>query len=41
MIASVGRNPEAVRGTCDYWPADRREELVRKGYQVYGAFTGR
>ena len=40
VLASVGRNPEAVGGTCDYWPADRREELVRKGYQVYGAFTG-
>ena len=40
VIAGVGRNPDAVRGTCDYWPASMREDLEQEGYHVYNAFTG-
>ena len=40
VIAGVGRNPDAAKGTCDYWPTNMKADLEKKGYQVYPAFTG-
>ena len=40
VVEAAGRNPDTGTGDRDYWPEEMREELERRGYVVFGAFTG-
>ncbi|MBI2191288.1 MAG: exo-alpha-sialidase [Planctomycetes bacterium] len=40
VLAAAGRDPSVFSNRGDYWPASKKEELLKKGYVVFDAFKG-